>query len=427
MGDLSAFQKNETETVSRIYAYWKAKGDAEPTRGYLGASIIGHDCDRFLWFTFRNCITKTFTGRIYRLFNTGHREEPRFFQELRGIGCEVHGDEDEQIAVSAVAGHFSGHMDAVALGIPEAPKTWHLCEFKTHSSKSFGKLQGDGVKKSNPMHYAQMMVYMGLGKMERALYLAVNKDTDELYSERIEFNSKEFKAIMTRAERIIKSNAPPERCTNRADDFRCKMCDASPLCWGTGETALPIPAKTCRTCCHSTPEMDGDRKWGCVKKGKMQPCGMHLILPQLLTFADPIDAGDDWIKFENKSDKTQWVHGAGEGQWTTEELMKTPAALVGVATKVKEVLGATVVGFEIPTLSLIDRYDPKDSRLLWEGSADADELEPFLTELLKTPLSREVPTNKEDTDATQAIEYRNQYLVVMYKESRYVAVWQGIE
>jgi hypothetical protein len=64
---------------------------------------------------------------------------------------------------------------------------------------------------------------------------------------------------------------------------------------------------------------------------------------------------------------------------------------------------------------------------LWEGSADADELEPFLTELLKTPLSREVPTNKEDTDATQAIEYRNQYLVVMYKESRYVAVWQGIE
>jgi hypothetical protein len=154
---------------------------------------------------------------------------------------------------------------------------------------------------------------------------------------------------------------------------------------------------------------------------------MHLILPQLLTFADPIDAGDDWIKFENKSDKGQWVHGGSEGQWTTEELMKTPVALVGVATKVKEVLGATVVGFEIPTLSLIDRYDPKDSRLLWEGSADADELEPFLTELLKTPLSREVPTNKDDTDATQAIEYRNQYLVVMYKESRYVAVWQGIE
>jgi hypothetical protein len=39
------------------------------------------------------------------------------------------------------AGHFGGSMDAVALGIPEAPKTWHLCEFKTHNAKSFADLQ----------------------------------------------------------------------------------------------------------------------------------------------------------------------------------------------------------------------------------------------------------------------------------------------
>jgi hypothetical protein len=380
-----------------------------------------------LWFTFRNCVTKSLAGRMYRLFNTGHREESRVFQELRGIGCEVHGDEGEQIEVKAVAGHFSGHMDGVVKGIPEAPKTWHVLEIKTHSAKSFAKMQSDGVKKAKPAHHAQMMVYMGLGKMDRALYLAVNKDTDELYSERIEVNSKEFKAIMTRAERIIKSNAPPERCTTRADDFRCKFCDASPLCWGTGETALPVPVKSCRTCCHATPEMDGDGKWGCTKSAKMEPCPKHLILPQLITFAEPNDAGDDWIEFKNTKDGAVWRHGSGEGQWSTEELMKTPAVLVSAASKIKEALGATVVGFEVPELSLIDRYDPKDSRLMWEGTPESDELEGTLEKLLGCHLAKAIPTNKEDTADTQAIEYQGKYLVVFYKASNYVAVWQGVE
>ena len=49
----------------------------------------------------------------------------------------------------------------MGLGIPEAPKTWHVLEFKTHNSKSFAKLEKEGVQKSNPMHYAQMQVYMG--------------------------------------------------------------------------------------------------------------------------------------------------------------------------------------------------------------------------------------------------------------------------
>jgi hypothetical protein len=438
MGDLSAFQKNETETVAAIYK-WHEENERKTTRfsRRLGASIIGHECDRYLWFSFRWCFRASFDGRMLRLFKTGHLAEPRFVEELRGIGCEVH-EVDEttgnQIEATAIGGHFIDKLDAVILGLPEAKKTWHVGEFKTFggtesTSKDFEKLSESGVKKAKPLHYAQCQVGMGLTKMDRALYLAVKKATDELYSERIEFNSKEFKAIMTRAERIIKSNAPPERCTTRADDFRCKLCDASPLCWGTGETALPVPVKSCRTCCHATPEMDGDGRWSCKIHGELQECDcdQHLVLPQLISFADPIDAGDDWIKFENRKDKAQWVHGASEGQWTTKELMKTPAALVSVASKVKEALGATVVGFEVPELSLIDRYDPKDSRLLWEGHSDSEELESTLEKLLGCHLAKAIPTNKEDTADTQAIEYQGKYLVVFYRASNYVAVWGGVE
>lgn len=437
MGNLSSLIPQQTETVAAIYK-WHEDNERKTTRfsRRLGASIIGHECDRYLWMQFRWCVKPSFSGRMLRLFKTGHLAEPRFVEELRGIGCEVHEVDQatgNQIEVTAIGGHFIDKLDAVILGLPEAEKAWHVGEFKTFggtedTSKDFEKLSDGGVKKAKPLHYAQCQVGMGLTKMDRAFYLAVKKATDELYSERLEFNSKEFKSIMTRAERIIKSNSPCERCATRADDFRCKLCDAYKLCWGLGEVALPLPIKSCRTCCHATPEMDGDGKWGCTKSAKMEPCEKHLILPQLITFAEPTDAGDDWIEFKNTNKEGQvWRHGEGEGQWTTEELMNTPATLVGVATKVKEVLGATVVGFEVPTLSLIDRYDPKDSRLLWEGQSDSDELEPKLESLLGCHLAKAIPTNKEDTAETQAIEYQGKYLVVLYKESQYVAVWGGVE
>ena len=61
-------------------------------------------------------------------------------------------------------------MDSALLGLPEAPKTWHVGEFKTHNQKSFDDLVKRGVEKAKPMHWDQMQAYMGLTGMERALF-----------------------------------------------------------------------------------------------------------------------------------------------------------------------------------------------------------------------------------------------------------------
>ena len=50
----------------------------------------------------------------------------------------------------------------MALGLLEAPKTWHVAEFKTHSAKSFAELVAKGVVLAKPQHAAQMQVYMQL-------------------------------------------------------------------------------------------------------------------------------------------------------------------------------------------------------------------------------------------------------------------------
>lgn len=435
MGDISAILPQDSDTVKAIYEYHKKLGDAEPKRGYLGASIIGHECERFLWYMFRGCVREKFDGRMHRLFETGHLEEARFVRELRGIGCTVHEvdpNTKEQIEVTAFGGHFKGHMDGVGLGVLEAPKTWHVLEFKTHNDASFEKLKNNGVKDSKPQHYAQMQIEMGLASLTRALYLARNKNTDELYSERIEYSASDYKALLAKAERVIFSMEPCLRMAKRSDDFRCTYCPAKDLCWGTGAVALPIPEKTCRTCCHATPEKDGS--WSCNAMDKMEPCKKHLVLPGLLaSFCEPRDASQDWIEFSNFSDKAVWRHGTGEdGTWMTEELMKSPAAMVGNAAVIaaKKGFGATVTRVdnspEITTPeSLVDRYPPEDSRLLWHGPES--EIENALIEQGIEPSTE--PTSIFKDEKHRSFEYQTKeadLLLVLYEGTDVAAIWEGI-
>jgi hypothetical protein len=423
MGDLSFTAKEESATVAAIYAWHKAKGDAEPQRGYLGASIIGHDCDRYLWYTFRACVKRDFSGRMYRLFKTGNLAEARFIEELEGIGCEVvsHDEAGKQIEVLAIGGHFSGHLDGMALGVPEAPKSWHVCEFKTHNDKSFGALQKAGVQKSKPLHYAQMMVYMGLTKVDRALYLAMNKDTDEIYSERARYDAQAFKAIMSRAERIIASIQPPERCAGRSDDFRCKMCDARELCWHCGAVAVPLPAMGCRTCCHATPEMDGNARWSCDQGllADENTCAEHLLIPGLVGFASVCDAGADWIEFQNDDDGAHWRHGNGDNDtWTTEELMRTPGPMVKAKVTALPLFMASCDNLPLP-----DRYPPEDTELVWHGPLAG--LEKAIRDNVRDAVEGE--QKHEDTDKTESWEFAGKFLAVIYKADQVAALWKGKE
>lgn len=432
MGNLAQYTPQESPVVTAIYEWHKKMGDSEPERGYLGASIIGHECDRYLWYTFRGCVKRNFDGRLYRLFETGDLEEARFVKELRAIGCEVHDRDEkgEQFAVSAIGGHFSGHMDGCARGIPGAEKSWHVLEFKTHNAKSFDKLKADGVQKSKPMHYAQMQVYMGIGGMERALYLAACKNTDELYAERVRFSASDCHHLLQRAERIIKAQAPPERVAGRNDDFRCRFCDAYPLCWGTGEIAVPLPRKTCKTCCHATPltKTEGGI-WSCVHwfedvKEFMGGCHRHLLLPGLISFAAPVDAGDDWIEFENHGDKARWRHGDGAGEtWKTEDLISGRGPLDGPKAPEPCPLDDPP---GTPPRTIPQRYPWGDSELLWHGAPG--EIESTLESMgLKGLLDTE-PTRIENTDKYRACDYADAGIaVVIYLDDNSAAIWRGKE
>jgi len=247
-------------TKSRIFDWYSAQSDDH--REHMGASLIGHHCDRYIWLNFHWAVQPHFAGRIKRLFGTGKREESRVYEELRAIGVDLHTDDDgKQIECRDESGHFGGSVDGIGQGFPEAPKSWAVLEVKTMSDKAFGDLIKTGVYEAKPQHYAQMQTYMGLLKLDRALYFAVNKNTDALHTEWVHFDPKEYAKIVERKDRLIAAKTPPIKLSEDPTYWQCKMCDMYKFCHH-GEA----PETNCRTCVSAMPY--GGGLWRCLHHGR---------------------------------------------------------------------------------------------------------------------------------------------------------------
>ena len=301
----------------------------------MGASLIGHDCERYVWLTWRWVLKPEFKGRILRLFSTGQREESRIVEELRGIGATVW-DTDEngnQWRVSACNGHFGGSLDGVAKGLPEAPKSTCVLEFKTHSDKSFMELVKLKVQLAKPQHYDQMQVYMGLMEIDRAMYIAVNKNTDDMYCEWVHFDKDRFFVLKERAQYLIDAPNPPVKLSEDPAYYVCKMCSMWKHCHG----GLAAEAN-CRTCCHATPVENA--AWNCqhhngeiTTEMQRQGCTQHLMIPTLVPYGEPIDGGETWIAYKHRTTGAFFVNGP-EGikdygpNFSSIELHRCPDALL---------------------------------------------------------------------------------------------------
>lgn len=227
----------------------------EPPRPHMGCSQIGHKCERYLWLSFRWAAVEYFPGRILRLFRRGQNEEDTVIADLRAAGLEIDGRQDRVDFGSHVSGSTDGVIDG---GVPEAPKSKHVLEIKTHSRKSFNDLEKDGLEKSKPMHYTQMQVYMRGLSIDRALYAAVCKDDDRYYFERVKLDKEFADKAIERAKRIALSDRmPPPMLGASATWYECKFCSAYSFCH-EGEKVYEV---NCRTCEHSEPTENST--WHC--------------------------------------------------------------------------------------------------------------------------------------------------------------------
>jgi hypothetical protein len=266
---------------------------AQPPRYHFGASQLGHHCERYLWLNFRWAVKQSFEGRMLRLFRRGQNEEEIIAADLRAIGIEIvtHDSDGIQMRVDFGA-HVSGSLDGVIRsGVPEAPEKPHVCEMKTHNKRSFDDLVKKGVKESKPQHWAQMQAYMLGTQIDRALYVAVCKDDDRLYTERVRLEAQQAKRLVDRAQRIATADRMPEPISADPTWYQCKMCPAHDFCH-VGHKATSI---SCRTCSHATPK--DDSTWHCARWDAEIPqanqpvgCRAHVLHPDLVPWQ--LEGGD---------------------------------------------------------------------------------------------------------------------------------------
>lgn len=234
-------------------------------RMHLGASVIGDPCSRKLFYKWRWALVERHKAQLLRLFKRGHLEEPNFLKLLTDVGIEVWPIDPKtraQWRCEDHDGHFGGSCDGVARGIPDLPPgTPILISCKTHNEKSFGKLLESGVMGSKFEHFVQEQIYLHYSGYEWCLYMALNKNTDDLHCELIHYDKKVAENAISRGGDIIYANEPPLRISKSPGYWYCNFCHYNRLCHFGDVT----PDKNCRTCKFSRVggKVNGEAVWIC--------------------------------------------------------------------------------------------------------------------------------------------------------------------
>ena len=235
-----------------VDAALSAEREATPPRTYLGASRLGHACERALQFEFAGAPKDEgadFGGQTLRIFEIGHQLEDLAIGWLRAAGIDLYTrkgnrPDGEQFGFSVAGGRIRGHVDGIIAAAPAplgigVPALW---ECKTMNAKNWRACVKDGVAVAKPVYAAQMALYQAYMEgavpgisAHPALFTAINKDTAELHHELVPFDAGLAQRMSDRGVRILQATDAgellPRIATNR-DFFECRFCPWAARCWG---------------------------------------------------------------------------------------------------------------------------------------------------------------------------------------------------
>jgi hypothetical protein len=149
------------------------------TRGYLGASAVGHPCMRKAQFDW--LCDPVHPLRLCDIFDRGHFFEAQSRQHFEEAKFKL-ADKD-RLEFTALDGWLRGHADGIFLEGPKLPGVGYPClwEHKAVNAKGWRNLERDGLEKTYPAYTAQISLYQQfLGVDEHpAILTAVNADSCE--------------------------------------------------------------------------------------------------------------------------------------------------------------------------------------------------------------------------------------------------------
>lgn len=212
-------------------------------RQYLGASGVGHSCERHCWYYYHMPnLRKPLNDAGHLAVNDGHRSEDVMAAYLRMVeGVElVTESEGRQIGFSDIGGKFRGHIDGMIRGLLQAPKTVHVWEHKSANQKKYNEFlkakeqHGDkgALQAWNPVYYAQAQIYMHYMDVKRHYCTVSLAGLRDFNSCRTEYDKGQAQMLVDKAKRVIESPEPLARVSEKKDYFICRWCDFKEVCHG---------------------------------------------------------------------------------------------------------------------------------------------------------------------------------------------------
>ena len=346
MANLKEIQNAEpSDKIAKLFDDYviqeQEKQQGKKRRGYLGMSSIGGTCELKEFYNYRWCATPEFGPRTLRKFMDGHEAEPRVFDRLRAMGVEIWDIDDKGnqyvCKPKGFGGHFLGHLDGVAKGLPDFhPEEYVLIDVKISELPKFKKLVGyinegsdNPLRDWNPDYWGQANMYMHAQDLSSAVYMVFTPGLLDCVTVSVKRDLTYAHSLHEKAKRIIfcKDLNELQKVSEDINHPDCFFCSSKKICY-----KKKLPNISCRTCIHASPDSEGEAgNWTCKFHGKklddFEVCSKgHLYHPQFFSsWAVVQDIADDesWIKFHNTVSENSFVHSntvEGTDYLTSEEI-----------------------------------------------------------------------------------------------------------
>jgi len=211
------------DRLTKLIDKYQARDDDAP-RDYIGASSIGSDCLRQIWYQFKGMKAEKVPTKFKRTWAIGKTLENLVVEWLVNAGVCVENNKQTYFATDMP--YFQGHFDGIIL----IRKKRAILEIKTAKDASFKIFAKKGLRVWNPQYYAQIQSYMGMSGIDSAYILVLNKDNSDLSDELVTFDANFYEQLLEKARMIHGANIPPPRVGSNALWYQCKMCKFNKVC-----------------------------------------------------------------------------------------------------------------------------------------------------------------------------------------------------
>lgn len=201
--------------------------DSNDIRDYIGASIIGSDCLRQIWYEFKGTKAEQVPTKTRRTWAIGKWLERLVMEWLDDAGIEL-GVLQKKTLTSVLIPKFQGHVDTVWVG--KSNKIKAIIEIKTAKDASFKVFVKKGVKIWDPQYYAQIQSYMGMSGIFSTYILVLNKDNSDISDELVIFDAVFYASLEQKALMISTAVIAPPKINGSPIFYKCKMCKFNKVC-----------------------------------------------------------------------------------------------------------------------------------------------------------------------------------------------------